>query len=160
MIVAVAERDHSPQMDIEDVVRWNQVWHTAPLSCMLSSHAIQGPTRTRLNQLMNVNPDRILHLLPPDRRSGLWDQSFAAHCADKLLPWLISNAQGIILLGRRVIDVFTADTEFCVITQVCQVPTLCLPGPGDVSRFMAAPDNRDKIGAAIRQFTENISREE
>lgn len=153
MIVAIAERIHEPRLDAEDVWRWDRAWHTATLSCILSAPTMtQKATRTRLNRLMGVDAEKVVNLLPPHNRPGVWDQRFARECVTALVPWLRENAEGVILLGRRVINVFTSGGEFCSVTEVGPVPALCLPHPSGRSRFLNEPANRERVQAAIREF--------
>ncbi len=155
MLIAVAERRNDRGAPAARLRRAARAWARHPLACVLASHAMrQGPSRTRLHNLLGLRPDRVVNLLPPDRRPGTWDAWRAREVAALLGAWARAHAHELVLLGRRVAEAFgVGDLPFGAQAQVDGgVRVLVLPHPSGRSRYLNDPRTRPRVRRWVARF--------
>jgi hypothetical protein len=172
MILLIGERVHDKSLSSSRVAAWEHRWRQSPLRCIMSTPAMShGSTRQRLLGIVSIRPGRpfrIVNLLPPDNRSGTWDDGLAELAALDLMvgmsTWNQSDPAdpllGAFLLGRRVMEtvVDSRDVDFGDEVDLCGIPALCFPHPSGRSHYLNDDDYRSRAIHWAEKFLRRISK--
>ena len=158
MLLFLGERINDPSMSHEKVARWRRLWERHGWRASFCV-PVSGGSLRRLRCLTPLDVGRmIFNVLPPDNKCGSWDRELAELMAKKAATDLPKFAQcdGVILLGRRVTDLFFPGAEFGHVGSIGSLPTLCMPHPSGRSRYWNDANAEKRTKNWISEFVKVI----
>lgn len=144
--MVLGERVNDRTMSDARVRQWRTVWATNCLRGVFVTPAMEhGACRDRIDRVV-PHRKRIHNVLWPDNQPGRWDVVEARKVAEEIGWYLESpmNVDGLVLLGRRVTDLFMKDAEFGALRLVNGIAALSLPHPSGRSRVWNDDQARDE----------------
>lgn len=149
MIYVIGERVNDRRLTVEQVIRWQILWRERGWKAARVTPAfVRGACRARLDRV--IGREYIAHnLLPPDNRTGRWDQALA----DRVAAEALSILQGtVVALGRRVANTLVPHVglDFGEIHRIREdLLVLVLPHPSGRNRWWSEPGAEEKSRAWV-----------
>lgn len=156
MILVIGERVNNRDLTPSKVQRWRQSWIRWGWKAALATEAmVRGQSRTRLDQIV-LGEKWVVNLLPPDNKPGSWDQKMARQMAAEAEAWLRGKRcpiRGVVLLGRRVGNMFMPGAAFGTTGRIGDIPVLLVPHPSGRNRFWNEAENVKKAKRWAKRLT-------
>jgi hypothetical protein len=134
--------------------RWRRWWREHGWLGALRV-AATGGSLSRLDKFLPRHGYRVVNVLPPSSACGSWDARFAREISDQVIAYFHANSNytHVILLGRRVMDLFCGrDRRFGWVQTIGRVPALCLPHPSGRNRFWNDGKAEGKVEKWVEKF--------
>jgi len=152
MILVIAERVNNRSITDERVARWRQRWDWRT-ALALNCNAGYGSLKRLAEFFPKWCKYQVINILPPDNKAGTWDSGLARKMVSKAPEALDSDTySGIVLLGRRVTDLFFQGVPFGTQSYYNGIPVLCMPHPSGRNRFWNDKNAKKKVRRWVKKF--------
>jgi hypothetical protein len=151
MLVAVGEQLNPNDVDGETLAHAMCGWDLDAFQAMRTTPAFPAgcQSRRRMEEVMGLSPDTCLNLAAPGE---VWQPHVARERAGYVRSWASARDYRLALMGRRVAAAFDLGRAPFGTFALTPVPTIVLPHPSGLSRFLNSHDNRTKIRRAVETF--------
>lgn len=158
-ILFIGERINNRTLTNARVALWHRYWlrlgWRAAFLLPVSGHSLN-----RLKKLVPFGVGRtVINILPPDNKCGTWDKELAKKMQDTAASELNGNSYDcIILLGRRVIDLFFPKVKFGTRAYYNGLPVLCMPHPSGRNRYWSDKNAEQRVRRWIKKLLEMVEK--
>lgn len=124
-ILVIGERANLPKKSDAEIKRWRGIYNNLHWSAAMFVK-MSGGSLLRLRKLIKKVEYDVVNILPPDNKCGTWDKELAEVMASLLPDYLYQQSKyaGVVLMGRRVTDLFRPGAWFGERFNIGRLPVL------------------------------------